>query len=505
VSFKKKLSSQIDISQAFDFPFLFYFLLFFFIFSVNLKLPLDPDLGWHLRYGESVVKNRLILSQDIFTHTVLGEDVKDVEWPIETIFYLIYNSWSFLGLAIFSAFLVSLAFFIPAVFFKSSYFIKFLAVVLALLGSYQVLASGARPQSASLIFFSLLVLFLFKYRRNHRIKFIVGLPILFLIWAKSHPSFILGLAFLFLFFGIEFVFYLINDRKKIKFFPFVLIFLVFFLIADLIYQISVKFNLLELFKGLALPVNLAARSEVGMMRITISEWLPPSLVTLPAGVIFLLTVAFSVGIYTIKKMERKDFKDLIVLLFFIYFSTLSGRNLPFFFLVFMPILITNLEALSLKWKFRKTLPYLNLGAMMGLAFIIGIQLPLNYKRVLTQGASLENYCQVSFYPCKAIEFVRKQGLKGKMFNHYNYGGFLTWQLREYPVFIDGRFSGTKLFGQYEKVSTLKEDWQAVLSKYDVNWMIVPTNPLFAQLVELEGGWKKIYEDKKAMILVKKEK
>lgn len=91
-----------------------------------------------------------------------------------------------------------------------------------------------------------------------------------------------------------------------------------------------------------------------------------------------------------------------------------------------------------------------------------------------------------------------------MFNPYNWGGFLIWQLREYPVFIDGRVPGIKIFFEYEKVVSLKKEWQEILEKYNVEWMIISPSPIFEEIVKIEGDWEKIYSDDLAVILKKKE-
>ena len=42
----------------------------------------------------------------------------------------------------------------------------------------------------------------------------------------------------------------------------------------------------------------------------------------------------------------------------------------------------------------------------------------------------------------------------ELFNHFNWGGYLIWTLREYPVGIDGR---TNLYGE-ERLQRAYETW-----------------------------------------------
>ena len=42
------------------------------------------------------------------------------------------------------------------------------------------------------------------------------------------------------------------------------------------------------------------------------------------------------------------------------------------------------------------------------------------------------------YPVNAINFLRRQGFEGPLYNNLNWGGFLMWYLPELPVAVDGR-------------------------------------------------------------------
>src|SRR5205823_11555546 len=42
------------------------------------------------------------------------------------------------------------------------------------------------------------------------------------------------------------------------------------------------------------------------------------------------------------------------------------------------------------------------------------------------------------YPVRAVAFVKEQGYSGPLYNDYNWGGYLMWQMPELPVAMDGR-------------------------------------------------------------------
>ena len=49
----------------------------------------------------------------------------------------------------------------------------------------------------------------------------------------------------------------------------------------------------------------------------------------------------------------------------------------------------------------------------------------------------------SEFPVKAVNFLRQNPQPGPLYNTFDWGGFLTWYMPDYPVAIDGR---TDLYG-----------------------------------------------------------
>jgi hypothetical protein len=54
------------------------------------------------------------------------------------------------------------------------------------------------------------------------------------------------------------------------------------------------------------------------------------------------------------------------------------------------------------------------------------------------------------FPANACDFIRENRLPGPLFNSYEWGGFLTWYLPEYPVAMDRRLGlyGEEITNQY---------------------------------------------------------
>ena len=69
------------------------------------------------------------------------------------------------------------------------------------------------------------------------------------------------------------------------------------------------------------------------------------------------------------------------------------------------------------------------------------------------------------------------------------------------VFIDGQtdFYGEALTREYEQVITMDENWEQILEKYQVDWMIVPEGSILADNLNEQAAWQTIYSDDTAVI------
>lgn len=482
-----------------------YLCLFIFIFSFNYLLPTDPDLGWHLRYGQELIEKGRIFSNDTLTHTVSGTKIPDYEWLFNGVLFFAFSHWSFLGVALIFAFLTSFAFFLPALSFQGPFWLKFLLVGWSLLGTSFIATAGARPQNVGWVFCGLLLILLLKYRESQKIRYLLFLPLLFLFWINSHPSFWLGVMVILLFAGTEIFFAFVQGKmNSVKY---ILPFTLFLLLALVV---GYKFHpdlsgTVDFFKGLFLPLDLAMQSsQVATVRVSIGEWRTPDFLDFDGGSLFFLGIIFSVATFSIKKkLSVNDYKNLILLAFFIYFSTLSLRNLPFFFLAFIPLTMVNLNDLCARSRVRYLTSYLNLVAILIMLIVSGVKIFTVTQKILSANRSLSSYCQLASCPSGAVEFIKREKPKDRMFNYYDWGGFLSWELRDYPVFIDGRMPGTSLYSEFEVVWRLKPGWEKIMDKYQVGWMLVPNEPGFKEAVLKNDLWQEIYSDDMAMVLAKK--
>jgi len=93
-----------------------------------------------------------------------------------------------------------------------------------------------------------------------------------------------------------------------------------------------------------------------------------------------------------------------------------------------------------------------------------------------------------------------------MFNEFNWGGYLLYRLGpRYDVFLDSQsdFYGESLIREYDQIMSAGGDWQGILQKYQVDWMIIPVNSPLANVITNNNNWKIVYNDNTAMIGIRK--
>ena len=106
------------------------------------------------------------------------------------------------------------------------------------------------------------------------------------------------------------------------------------------------------------------------------------------------------------------------------------------------------------------------------------------------------------FPAGAVDFLRREGRRGTLWNEYGWGGYLIWHLYpELRVSIDGRMAvyGPERFREHLTVGQLDPDWREVLARLDADTAIVRSG---APLVEAlrASGWVVRFEDKVATVL-----
>lgn len=106
------------------------------------------------------------------------------------------------------------------------------------------------------------------------------------------------------------------------------------------------------------------------------------------------------------------------------------------------------------------------------------------------------------FPVKACDYIEAKGLNYRLYNSYEWGGYLIWRLwPEMQVFIDGRclVYGDEIIGQALQVEQGGQGWEQVLDDRDVEMFLVRYRKKDASHLFAGGRWRCVYWDDVAVI------
>ncbi len=183
------------------------------------------------------------------------------------------------------------------------------------------------------------------------------------------------------------------------------------------------------------------------------------------------------------------------------FAGLSSiRMMPLFVLIAVPLICQRLR----DWPASRSHPLrpspasrdiLNAVIVLAMAIFAGVHV----FRVIQRQPKVET----QHFPAGAVAFLQSHPPSGRIFNHYDWGGYLIYKLYpSTPVFIDGRADlyGKELLDQFADTYQFKGAWQQTLQRWRVDTVIVPSDSALATGLRGLPGWAVSYEDAQAMVL-----
>lgn len=463
------------------------FFLFTGIFSLFFLPPTDPDLGWQLRCGQEIWTSGTICSPNHFSALLANFPYINHSFGYQVLLYPFFKLLSFTGLSFLNSIVLLVSFFL-LLRLSGDRNIRLVLIPLVILFSWSVFSFGIRGQVLSFLYL-LVILYLVDYTDGQNRKIFWLIPPVIFLWSNSHGSFILGIA-LILFLFIQKTADLIAKRINFKEYR----------SMSLIYLISLLASFINPF---TYKVYLEAWRHFYTVHLNtlIAEWVPPNTLLRLTILLFFGLACFVLFKFSNQRLRLFKFLALIALTLLAF---KARRNLPFFF-VFTTYTLTSIE-----WKIKNLEPVVLLCSLT--IFVSGVlfQLP----RTIAANKNLQSLCEYSSapkYACQAVIFLRQQSQKGNIFNTYEQGGFLIWQLPEHKVFIDGRMpawptsSGKSPYTIYLDILQTRPGWQETLKEYNIDWLFIGPGTFMDLKVRSNPqffGWQEVYRDKIAVIYKK---
>ncbi len=110
------------------------------------------------------------------------------------------------------------------------------------------------------------------------------------------------------------------------------------------------------------------------------------------------------------------------------------------------------------------------------------------------------------FPIKAVNFLRQNPQPGPLYNTFDWGGFLTWYMPDYPVAIDGR---TDLYGDeldFLFFNSERGDDSYVNDPYlnEAGVVLLDRTKPLAMILRGDQRFQKIYEDPLAVVFIRRQ-
>ncbi len=471
------------------------------------RISVDTDTWWHLRAGHWMVENQALLKVDHFSYTRAGAQWLYPGWLIEIPMYWIYLILGSGGLNLWTATMVTLAFIFVWQTLSGGPFLRALVVILA--AAVSAVYWAARPYLVTFVLSAVYFWILedFRWREKNRL---LWLPILMIFWVNSHGGFVAG----FFLWGVYFAYVLWEGmwnwlRGKSQRFT----------SQD---GFGKRSNLLWL-GGAGLLMILAACINpagpamilyplktvgIGALHDFIQEWQSPNFHDLNVQpFLWLLLLTFgAVGV----SRRRLAMTDFLLVSGFTYLSLSAARNIALFALV-VPAVLTRhaaplIEAMSRRYGLRIAISDGSTGTQkrvnIALVFVLVVAAMLKAWYVFPSQVN-EEYFQETL-PVRAVAYLKEARPSGRLFNSYNWGGYLLWALPQYPVFVDGRTDlyDDGIISEWLKVVRAEEGWMAVLDQYGVHTVLIEKNLPLARTLSGEPEWNLVYSDSVSIIYVR---
>lgn len=469
------------------------------IFAMAMRISVVSDTWWHLRAGAWIVENRQILRTDPFSLTRAGQPWVYPGWLAQVVLYSVYRVWGNSGLNLLTALLATLAFIPVWLISRGRPLLRSFVWILS--AAAASVFWSARPQMVSFTLAGVTLWLVETGRAGHG-KRLWLVPPLVALWANMHGGFAIAFLILLAYIGGELLRGIgslarqegpagrIWSARWRELKPLLLIFVVS--VGAISLNPHGPQMILYPFKTVSIEV----------LRAHIQEWQSPDFHQ-PQVLPFLFMILLLVAAYgTSRRVVSTE--ELLLVSGFLALALTAGRNIAIFALLSAPSIAAHLDAAfapsaSVRWG-GEVPPRLarRLNWVLLLLFVVAAGAKAAIP--LSQAANLR--ALEERFPMGAIAYIRQQEPPGPLFNSYNWGSLILWELYpRYPSFVDGR---TDLFDDevlQEYLDAWRGDpsWEDLFRAWGIRLALVePQAPIRWQL--LRAGWNQVYEDEQAAVL-----
>ncbi|MBY0356611.1 MAG: hypothetical protein K2W82_01310 [Candidatus Obscuribacterales bacterium] len=463
----------------------------------------DGSTGWHLLNGHYIINHWQLPPQDLVSYTFADKPWLAYEWLFDVCLAALDNLGGLSLVTFVCGASVALLFLLLYQACRKAGCHFLLTIFLCLLG---IIVSAVhwlvRPHLVTFfgVFFYAAWLDAFCQGKLTAKQLWWRLGLSMLIWVNCHPAFIAGLAII----GIYLVCRIVISKKQT-------IELAFGLgiaaLATLFNPYGVR--LYEYIAQYFQQSIVLANTEEYKSPVFHGDWQTTSLELLYFLLLF--------GLFL--KIGRKiNVPRLFLVLALAHLSLSSVRNMPLFAIVALPFIAELFAGLSLEsapswcrgayklWQETGTnIDRIEASCTRHLLPILAVLILA--VSCLSKGKAfgfelITSKFDAANKPTATLDCLSKLP-ENKGFNFDNWGGYIAYKTGR-RVFIDDRvdFYGEKFYLDYAAVATLQPNWQRVLDRYHIKWILFPKQSALVARLKDQPGWKLFCQDQASALYIR---
>lgn len=487
----------------------------FIVVFLSILMPIgDPDFFWHIATGKWIWQNKTLPAEDPFSFTtpkvleLRDQAILKGYWLSQVLYYALYLVAGWNGIILLRILVVFLLIFFLV---KRRDAESDLHLLIVLLSIFIILNFYFldRPQVFSFLFFAI-ILYLVDTLRKAGASTIhyISMPIVMSLWANMHGGYILGQFVIFI--------YLISENLKARF-PFFGKPLGpgYLRLFSLICTVSIVSSFINplLYKTLPATLQFMKTSYFTKNIMEYSSTIEGFFKLNQYMVLFYWLIALLMALAILYRIIHRDRDpaDIVITVILLYFSFTQIRYIAFFIIWSVPFVSTFLDNL-LKEGFLKRFI-----TGVSICFIVFFELYTSGGLIRNLGSFNDGKWVSPDYPAEMVRLIKKVDLRGNMYNSYDWGGYLIWELGpERKVFIDGRGLHSRIFATWLVLAQALDEprirgvpyWRAILDTYQINFVILQIaqrtgilDPLVKKLL-YEREWVPVFIFGNSVLFVK---
>jgi len=451
---------------------------------------LDLDIWWHLRVGEWIVAHRGFPHTGILSRTAADRPWAAYSWGYELLLSRTYDWFGLVGAGVFGTVLTM------AVAYAVYWMVRrlsgsfWLGCVLGTVTCSAFLFNlMPRPVFFSMILYSVTLTLLLEAQRTGRIQMLYWLPLVFLLWANLHIQFVYGLFVVGLFVGVNLVQRAVDHLG---------------LAPDFLQPVSLPPAMLVAVFVACVLATCCGPYTYHLYFVVfgyVNAKFPYTFIrefqaiNFRAGSHFVQLLLTGAAVFALGRQKKLDLFKLALL---VATSIVAYRVMrdSWFICIAAAACIAESLAREEREPAETGLERAGLAMSLALALLLFARNTDFTTRGLDQAVS-------SMFPVNAINFLRHNPQPGPLYNTFDWGGFLTWYMPDYPVAIDGR---TDLYGDEIDTRFFKTqngDASYVEDPYlnECHLILLSTKVPLARALMSDSRFRLIYQDSIAVVFV----